>query len=70
MAFVQLRHTCAGSGRGLICAANAVNTRACFVTAILSADTLITAQVMKERSTPPTNLICHALCVALRPEQD
>lgn len=52
MAFVQLHRTCVDSGRGLICAANAVNNRACFVTAILSADTLITAQVMKERRPP------------------
>lgn len=53
MAFVQLHRTCVGRGRELICATNAVNNRARFVTTILSADKLITAQVMKEGS-PPT----------------
>lgn len=60
MAFVQLHHTCVSRGRELICAANAVNNRARSVTAILSADTLITAQVMKGRSPPVSSVM---LCV-------
>lgn len=44
---------------------HAVNNWACFVTVILSADTLITAQVMKERDP----LICHALCAGPRPSK-
>lgn len=49
IAFVPFHHTCAD--RQLIWTANVVNNWACFVTVILSADTVITAQVMKER--PP-----------------